>query len=273
MPGLLQIRSHGPHHVGRDGEADADRAARRRDNGTVHANHLAGLVEQRTAGIALIDRCVDLNELVIRTRANIAALRRHDARGHGAAEAERIAHGNHPFARTHRGAVTEFDIRQSPAASVHLQHSQVGALVAADDLRLQFRAIVEHNADGLGIFHHMVVGDHGTGRTDNEAGTARFDDTMTLWLPRHEAHRALGTLCAGLHLDGDRDNGRLYLSDKIRKIRQMRGCRRRIDRRGGSSAGRMRGQDGGAGQRAASEQHSHETQPQTGRVCHKISII
>ena len=82
---LLQLRGHGADHVGRDGEADADRTAGRRQDRGVHADDLAVLGEQRAAGVALVDRRIDLDELIIRAGADVAADGRDDARGDRAA--------------------------------------------------------------------------------------------------------------------------------------------------------------------------------------------
>src|SRR5262249_45469165 len=88
---LLELVDDALHGVGRDGEGDADRAARRREDRSVDADHRAVDVERRAAGIAAVHRRVDLDEVVIGTGADVAAARRDDAGGHGAAEAERIA--------------------------------------------------------------------------------------------------------------------------------------------------------------------------------------
>ena len=68
----------------------------------VDADHLAFDVEGRAAGIAVVHRRVDLEEVVIGAGADVAAARRDDARGHGAAEAERIADRDHPIADPRR---------------------------------------------------------------------------------------------------------------------------------------------------------------------------
>src|SRR5580704_11457548 len=52
LPKLIEHRHRG---VGRHGEADADRAARRRDDRGVDADDFAIEIEQRAAGIAAID--------------------------------------------------------------------------------------------------------------------------------------------------------------------------------------------------------------------------
>ena len=54
------------------GKADADRAAGRRDDGGVHADDLAVHVEQRAAGIALVDGGVGLQEVVVGPGVDVA---------------------------------------------------------------------------------------------------------------------------------------------------------------------------------------------------------
>src|SRR6202022_3981297 len=82
----------------RDVEGDADTAARRREDRGVDADDLALEVEGRTAGVAAVHRRIDLQEVVIGSRANLAAARRNDAGGDRATEAERIADGDNPVA-------------------------------------------------------------------------------------------------------------------------------------------------------------------------------
>ena len=77
---VLELGDHGLHRLGRDAEADADRAAGRRVDRGVHRDHIAVDVEGRPAGVALVDRRVDLDEVVIRAGADVAAARRDDAR-------------------------------------------------------------------------------------------------------------------------------------------------------------------------------------------------
>jgi hypothetical protein len=59
--------------VGRDRERDADAAAGRRIDRGVDAHHLAVGVEGRAAGVALVHGRVDLDEVVIRAVADVAA--------------------------------------------------------------------------------------------------------------------------------------------------------------------------------------------------------
>src|SRR6185312_4487427 len=70
---VAQLRDDVLHSVGRNVESDADRAARRREDRRVDTDHVAVDVEGRATGVAFVDRGVDLNEVVIRTGADIAA--------------------------------------------------------------------------------------------------------------------------------------------------------------------------------------------------------
>ena len=63
---------------------------------------LAVDVEGRPAGVALVDRRIDLDVIVVRTVADIAAAGRHDACRYGTAETERIADRDHPVADARR---------------------------------------------------------------------------------------------------------------------------------------------------------------------------
>ena len=88
---------------------DADRPAGRREDRGVDADHVAVDVEGGAARIALVDRRVDLDVVVIGSGADVAAARRHDAGRHGAAEAERIADRHDPVADARR-LVAERDV-------------------------------------------------------------------------------------------------------------------------------------------------------------------
>src|SRR6185437_13814317 len=95
---LLQLPDNVLHEVRWDRESNTNRTARRREDRGIHADDSAVHIEQRAAGIAAIDRRVGLDEIVIGTGVDIAIAGRHDARGHGAAQTERIADGDYPIA-------------------------------------------------------------------------------------------------------------------------------------------------------------------------------
>ena len=78
-----------------DGKTDTDIAAARREDCRIDANHFALGIEQRTAGIAWIDRRVDLQKIVIRARANATPARRNYAHGGAVPKTEGIAERDH----------------------------------------------------------------------------------------------------------------------------------------------------------------------------------
>ena len=95
---LTQFQHNALHHVGRHGKADTNRTTGRAEDRRIHADHAAIAGEKWAAGIALIDRRIHLDEIIIGASANIAASCRDHTRGHGAGQAIGIAHGHHPIA-------------------------------------------------------------------------------------------------------------------------------------------------------------------------------
>src|SRR5207247_4575938 len=74
-PLVLELGNDRLHGLGGDVEGDADRAARLREDRSIDADDVAIHVEGRAAGIALVDRRVDLDEVVIGPGADVAAAR------------------------------------------------------------------------------------------------------------------------------------------------------------------------------------------------------
>src|SRR6516165_5184063 len=112
---VLELSNDRLHRRSGDGEGDAYRAARGGEDGGIDADHVAVDVEGRAAGIAFVDRRIDLNEVVVGAGPDITATGRDDTGGHRAAEAERIADREHPVADA-RGLVREVDVGEVAAA-------------------------------------------------------------------------------------------------------------------------------------------------------------
>jgi hypothetical protein len=166
------------------GKADADRAAGRRDDRGVYADHIAVEVEQRAARIAAIDGGVGLDVVVVGTGIDVSVARRHDA---GGDEPPRL--NGLPMAITHSPRRTlsespELDRLDWLGRRRHLQHREIGLGVAPDDLGLEPRAVGEDDGDLVGFRDHVVVGDHDAGGVDDKAGAERV----------HAARRAIGSL-------------------------------------------------------------------------------
>ncbi len=180
---LLKLADDGLHGLGRHRKADADRAAGGRDDRGVDADHFAFEIEQRAARVAAIDGGVGLDVVVIGAGIDVAVARRHDAGGDRAAQAERVADGDDPFAEAKRIGVAELH-RLERLGRLDPQHCQIGLLILADNLGLEPRAVGQDHVDLVGFGDHVVVGDDDAGRIDDEAGTERTDP----------ARRAIGGL-------------------------------------------------------------------------------
>ena len=76
---LFELRDDGLGDIRRHRETDPDAAAVGRIDRGVDADHLAVEVEGRPAGIAAVDRRVDLQEIVELAGVDVAAARRNDA--------------------------------------------------------------------------------------------------------------------------------------------------------------------------------------------------
>ena len=149
-------------------EADADRTTGWREDRRVDADNLSLHVEQRTAGIAAVDRGVGLDEVVVLALMNVTPARRYDAGGHRAAQAKRIADRQDPVADAGLTRVTEIDRRQR-LVGFHLKQRDIAAFVTADNLGLQHGVVLQRDGDLVGAFDHVVVGDDIACRIDDKA--------------------------------------------------------------------------------------------------------
>src|SRR6185312_4928522 len=107
----LELLDHFKRRLGRYGEGDADVTAGRTVDGRIDADHVAIEVEGRPTRVAPVHGGIDLH-VVVGAGADVAALRRDDAGGDGAAEAERIADRDHPVTHAGSAAARELDVRE-----------------------------------------------------------------------------------------------------------------------------------------------------------------
>ncbi len=170
---LPELIDHAGHRLRGHRKADADRAARRRDDQRVDADHFAIEIKQRTAGIAAVDGGVGLDVAVVGAGVDVAVARRDDAGGDRAAEAERIADRDHPFAEAQFVGIAELDCDQR-LWRLEFQHRKIGLLVDADQLGLDLGAVVHDDVDFVGVGNDVIVGDDDAGGIDDEAGAERI---------------------------------------------------------------------------------------------------
>ena len=168
---------HHPHHVGGNGEADALRAARAREDRGVDADQPAGHIDQRAARITRVDRSIGLDEELIVGDADLRARQsRDDAVRHGLTDAERIADGEHDVAHLERVGIGEIQHRKLLVRVLEAQHGEIAALVLEHDFGLEFALVGERHLDLVGALDHVHVGDHEAGRVDDHAGAQRALD-------------------------------------------------------------------------------------------------
>ena len=153
--------------IGRNVESDADRSARRRENGRIDADHTAECIERRPAGVTPIDRRIDL-DVVHEIFPDIPIIGRDNAGRRRVAEAERVAHGENPVADPGFSRVLEIDERI--AMALDLDDGEIGAFIAPDHDALELLAILQNDLDVVGIFDNVVVSDDVAVSRNEEAG-------------------------------------------------------------------------------------------------------
>ena len=130
-----------------------------RENGGVDANHLTIEIEQRSTRIATVDRGIGLDEIIIRTVANIAATSRDNASCHRAAKTKGIANGQHPVTNPQAVGITEFDSGEFNILRVDFQHRNIGLLILAKHLGPERLIIGKNDGDFLGVLDHVIIRD------------------------------------------------------------------------------------------------------------------
>ena len=140
----------------------------------VHADDLAGRVEQRATRVAGVHRDVGLDErrhLPAGQRAMHAA---HDAGRYAVLEAERRADRDHPLAALHRRRRGQ--VERGQVLAVDLDERDVRALVRADHLGGELAAVGEAHrhfaraVDHVRVGHDVAVGAHDEARADAARG-------------------------------------------------------------------------------------------------------
>src|ERR671930_577817 len=170
------------HGVRRHGEADADVALGGARGGDlrVDADHAPGLVEQRPARVAGVDRGVGLDDLVDREavgRLDLAPDAGHDALGRRAVQAERVADGDGGVAHLDLARIGELQRLDAArlAARVDVHDREVARRVGALDLAVEAAPVgAELDDDAVGAAADVRIGHERAVAVDEEAG-ARAD--------------------------------------------------------------------------------------------------
>ncbi len=179
--------------IGRDREADAERAAGPRQDLRVDADEAAVHVDERAAELpGLIAASVWMNTRASRHRRRgrpRCGRGPDDAARHRLADVERVADGEHEIADLERIAIRKLKEREAAAGAFEPQDGEVGLLVLHDDGGIELALVGERDLDlGLAARPDDVgVGDDDAVRMDDHAGAQRVLHALRRHAPRRFA--------------------------------------------------------------------------------------
>src|SRR6516162_4495162 len=118
-------------------------------------DHVTVDIEGRTAGVAELDRCIDLDEVLVSAGADVAVAGRNNSGSDRSPETERIAEREHPVthARNAAGQVDKGEI----GTLVDLDEGEVGVRISADHLGSVDLSVLSRDLCAFGRVEHMRV--------------------------------------------------------------------------------------------------------------------
>src|SRR6185312_8956281 len=121
-----------PDSGGGDGEAKANAAASRTEDGAIDTNYASLEIEQRAAGITRIDGGVGLDVTFERVRLDASSAEcADDAMCHGMAQTEWIAHRDHIVADVKASRIPERQFRE--AAGIDFDDRDIGFVIGSEN--------------------------------------------------------------------------------------------------------------------------------------------
>ncbi len=161
---LDDLRGNGLRGVDRDRESQSFRdhsVSGVADNQFVDADHFTREINQRSARVALIDRCVGLNQtfdLVAVTGVDGTSGRADHANGHGVLEiTERRTNRNRGLSGFEQIRISQR--RHYWDFPINLQNGDIGIRISADERCFLLSAIGQDDIEVLCILDHMIVGE------------------------------------------------------------------------------------------------------------------
>jgi hypothetical protein len=151
--------------VDRDGETDPLAAG---NDGRVDAHHFAPHVEQGAAAVAGVDGGIGLDEIVVWTRSDGAALGTDDAGGDGLLKTEGTAHGHDPLSYGQGIRIPQFQGGEA-IGTLDADEGQIRVGITPYDLGSVLLAAGKADLDFIRRFDDVVVGHDIAVFTDNEA--------------------------------------------------------------------------------------------------------
>ena len=131
------------------------------------------------ARIAGIDGGVGLDEELVVGDADLRPRqRRDDAARHRLADAEGVADREHQVTDLELVGIAELGKGQVALGALHLEHGEVGPLIAEHHLAIEFAAVAERHLDLVRIGDDVVVGDDDPGGIDDDAGAEGLLDAL-----------------------------------------------------------------------------------------------
>src|SRR5262249_26850122 len=191
-----------------DREADAGVVARLALDLRVDADHAALRVQQRAAGVAVVDSRVGLDRVAdreLRLAGDRPVERAHDAARDRLLEAERAADGDDAVADLQVARAAYGEREELRGGRVDLDHGEVGGLVRADQVGAVGLAVPELDGDRRGAIDDVLVRD--------DVPVAVVDPAGAFGLGLAAAAAAeRGLLAAAVGLDGDLDDAAVGLA-------------------------------------------------------------
>ncbi len=119
-PVLMRLCMAAPGHIAGNRKADADASAGGTGNGRIDPHHFAIDIDQRSAGVAWVDRRIGLNKIFKVGDADIRTPHGADnAERHSAAQAQWISDGQHKIADSERAGISPCGRRQARRIDFH----------------------------------------------------------------------------------------------------------------------------------------------------------
>ena len=161
---------HALRNRSRNGKSDSHAAPIGGENGSIHANDLARIIEEGAARVTPVDRGVNLNVIHVRPVVDVPAAGRNDPRGGRTAKAKRVADRNDPIAHTGVIRIAEADKRQR-RFGFDLKQREISPSINASNDGRKCLSVIEDYLDFISTLNDMVVGDDQSTFIHNESGT------------------------------------------------------------------------------------------------------
>jgi len=146
----------------------------------IDTDDLAVGSDERAAGVAGIEGCVGLNDVVhqpARLRTQRPSQRADDPGRYRVGEAERIADRDDQLPGAQRRRIAERRVGQ--IRCVDAQHGQVGMRIVADQRRGKLAAVEERDPNPLRLVNHVAVGENEAVGRKNEAAAVAAAASIT----------------------------------------------------------------------------------------------